>query len=79
MMTDTKELSAMRIVHEYDRLMFYSKSPHSWALPKDWVKICEMWPSIVRNKVSDNSAYNNNYNTTNSYQRRGLFRFNSIA
>lgn len=50
LMTDTKELSDMRIVHEYDRLMFYAKSPHSWALPKDWVKICEMWPSIVRNK-----------------------------
>ncbi len=32
-MNDAKELSA-RIVHEYDRLMFYSKSPHSWALPK---------------------------------------------
>lgn len=77
-MLDAKELSA-RIVHEYDRLMFYAKSPHSWALPKDWVKICELWPSIVRNKVSDNIAYNNNYKTTNSYQRRGLFRFNSIA
>ncbi|KAJ6649778.1 Eukaryotic translation initiation factor 4E-binding protein Mextli, partial [Pseudolycoriella hygida] len=51
-MTDAKDLSA-RIVHEYDRLMFYAKSPHSWALPKDWVKICEMWPSIVRNKNLD--------------------------
>lgn len=77
-MTDAKELSA-RIVHEYDRLLFYSNSPHSWALPKDWVKICDLWPSIVRNKVSDNSAYNNNYKTTNNYQRRGLCRFNSIA
>lgn len=51
-MTDAKELAA-RVVHEYDRLMFYAKSPHSWALPKDWIKICEQWPSIVRNKNLD--------------------------
>ncbi|XP_037047723.1 eukaryotic translation initiation factor 4E-binding protein Mextli isoform X1 [Bradysia coprophila] len=51
-MMDAKELSA-RVVHEYDRLMYYAKSPHSWALPKDWVKICEKWPSIVRNKNLD--------------------------
>ncbi|CAD7080085.1 unnamed protein product [Hermetia illucens] len=39
-----------RIVHEYERLIYYSKSPHSWALPRDWNKIVEKHPSLVRNK-----------------------------
>ncbi|XP_055633670.1 eukaryotic translation initiation factor 4E-binding protein Mextli isoform X2 [Toxorhynchites rutilus septentrionalis] len=43
----------VRIVHEYERLIYYSKSPHSWALPRDWSKICEKLPFIVRNKVND--------------------------
>lgn len=31
--------------------MYYSKSPHAWALPTDWVKMVETVPSILRNKV----------------------------
>uniref|UniRef100_A0A0K8W7D6 K Homology domain-containing protein n=1 Tax=Bactrocera latifrons TaxID=174628 RepID=A0A0K8W7D6_BACLA len=27
-----------RIVHEYEHLLYYSKSPHSWALPLEWQK-----------------------------------------
>lgn len=40
----------VRIVHEYERLIYYSKSPHSWALPRDWNKILERHPSLIRNK-----------------------------
>lgn len=40
----------VRIVHEYERLIYYSKSPHSWALPRDWLKICDKLPYLVRNK-----------------------------
>uniref|UniRef100_A0A1Q3FEQ3 Putative eukaryotic translation initiation factor 4e-binding protein mextli n=1 Tax=Culex tarsalis TaxID=7177 RepID=A0A1Q3FEQ3_CULTA len=40
----------VRIVHEYERLIYYSKSPHSWALPRDWLKICDRLPYLVRNK-----------------------------
>uniref|UniRef100_A0A0K8TRM4 Putative gata zinc finger domain-containing protein 7-like isoform x4 n=1 Tax=Tabanus bromius TaxID=304241 RepID=A0A0K8TRM4_TABBR len=40
----------VRIVHEYERLIYYSKSPHSWSLPRDWNKIVENHPSLVRNK-----------------------------
>ncbi|XP_058826450.1 eukaryotic translation initiation factor 4E-binding protein Mextli isoform X2 [Topomyia yanbarensis] len=42
----------VRIVHEFERLLYYSKSPHSWALPRDWLKICDKHPYLVRNKVN---------------------------
>uniref|UniRef100_A0A0K8V1L2 K Homology domain-containing protein n=1 Tax=Bactrocera latifrons TaxID=174628 RepID=A0A0K8V1L2_BACLA len=45
-----------RIVHEYEHLLYYSKSPHSWALPLEWQKICEKFPAIVRNKVTKVTA-----------------------
>ncbi|XP_011191487.1 eukaryotic translation initiation factor 4E-binding protein Mextli isoform X2 [Zeugodacus cucurbitae] len=46
-----------RIVHEYEHLLYYSKSPHSWALPVEWQKICEKFPAIVRNKdLTDEST-----------------------
>ncbi|XP_055539124.1 eukaryotic translation initiation factor 4E-binding protein Mextli isoform X2 [Wyeomyia smithii] len=48
--------SPVRIVHEYERLIYYSKSPHSWALPRDWLKICDKLPYLVRNKVNDSSV-----------------------
>lgn len=43
-----------RIVHEYQRMMYYAKSPHSWALPANWAHICESFPVLVRNKVNMN-------------------------
>lgn len=43
---------AQRIVHEYQRMIYYAKSPHSWALPANWAKICESFPTIIRNKVN---------------------------
>ncbi|XP_037824752.1 eukaryotic translation initiation factor 4E-binding protein Mextli isoform X2 [Lucilia sericata] len=39
-----------RIVHQYDHLLYYAKSPHSWALPTEWQKICDKFPAIIRNK-----------------------------
>ena len=42
----------IRILYEYERLMFYAKSPHSWALPADWDRICELSPAMVKNKVT---------------------------
>ncbi|XP_073820781.1 eukaryotic translation initiation factor mextil isoform X4 [Musca autumnalis] len=39
-----------RIVHQYEHLLYYSKSPHSWALPNEWQRICEKFPAIIRNK-----------------------------
>lgn len=32
--------------------MYYSKSPHAWALPTEWLKMLETVPSIIRNKVN---------------------------
>lgn len=61
--------SSIKIVHEYERLLYYSKSPHSWALPRDWNKISEKNPSIVRNKVNlskNNISINNNFINTNN-------------
>ncbi|XP_055371855.1 eukaryotic translation initiation factor 4E-binding protein Mextli isoform X2 [Condylostylus longicornis] len=51
-----KEESNTRIVHEYERLIYYAKSPHSWALPRDWQKIVDKHPSLIRNKdINDES------------------------
>ncbi|XP_058125292.1 eukaryotic translation initiation factor 4E-binding protein Mextli [Anopheles coustani] len=35
---------------EYERLIYYSKSPYSWDLPADWKRICETLPYLVKNK-----------------------------
>lgn len=40
-----------RVSYDIEHLMYYSKSPHAWALPTDWVKMVETVPSILRNKV----------------------------
>uniref|UniRef100_A0A1L8DR40 Putative eukaryotic translation initiation factor 4e-binding protein mextli n=1 Tax=Nyssomyia neivai TaxID=330878 RepID=A0A1L8DR40_9DIPT len=52
----TKEVlpeNQVRIVHEYEDLISLAKSPLAWALPKDWTKICEKHPALVRNKNLD--------------------------
>ena len=37
-------------------MLFYAKSPHSWALPSEWQKICDKFPAIIRNKVTTTST-----------------------
>lgn len=63
----------VRIVHEYERLIYYSKSPHSWALPRDWLKICDKLPYLVRNKdISDEKTRFNGGNFLEmKYQTEG--------
>ncbi|XP_034472003.1 eukaryotic translation initiation factor 4E-binding protein Mextli isoform X1 [Drosophila innubila] len=39
-----------RVSYDLDHLMYYSKSPHAWALPTEWLKMLETVPSILRNK-----------------------------
>ncbi|XP_017855265.2 eukaryotic translation initiation factor 4E-binding protein Mextli isoform X1 [Drosophila busckii] len=39
-----------RISYDIEHLMYYSKSPHAWALPTAWPKMKEVAPSILRNK-----------------------------
>lgn len=48
-----------RIVHEYESLLFYAKSPHSKVLPANWIYICEKMPSIVKQEVNLNDRNNN--------------------
>ena len=48
-----------RIVHEYESLLFYAKSPHSKVLPVNWLYICEKMPSIVKQEVNLNDRNNN--------------------
>lgn len=50
------EAEKIRILYEYERLLQYSKSPHSWALPAEWTKICLKAPNIVRDKVNKEGA-----------------------
>ncbi|XP_017154555.1 eukaryotic translation initiation factor 4E-binding protein Mextli isoform X7 [Drosophila miranda] len=42
--------SASRVSYDIEHLIYYSHSPHAWALPNDWEKMLETSPSIVRNK-----------------------------
>lgn len=37
-------------------MLYYAKSPHSWALPSEWQKICDKFPAIIRNKVTTTST-----------------------
>ncbi|XP_060666442.1 eukaryotic translation initiation factor 4E-binding protein Mextli isoform X4 [Drosophila nasuta] len=39
-----------RVSYDIEHLMYYSKSPHAWALPTEWLKMLETVPSILRNK-----------------------------
>lgn len=54
-----------RISYENERLIFFSKSPHSWAVPRDWMKICDKYPNIIRNKVIDKANNNNSIGMCN--------------
>ncbi|KAH8413410.1 hypothetical protein KR009_010910 [Drosophila setifemur] len=40
-----------RVTYDIEHLIYYSKSPHAWALPTEWQKMQETTPSILRNKV----------------------------
>ncbi|KAM8716669.1 hypothetical protein ACLKA7_003530 [Drosophila subpalustris] len=42
--------NSSRVSYDLDHLMYYSKSPHAWALPTEWLKMLETVPSIIRNK-----------------------------
>ncbi|XP_050088365.1 eukaryotic translation initiation factor 4E-binding protein Mextli isoform X2 [Anopheles aquasalis] len=35
---------------DYERLIYYAKSPFSWELPADWQRICDVLPNLVKNK-----------------------------
>lgn len=63
---DSAAASIVRIVHEYERLMYYAKSPHSWALPSNWLHICDKFPGIIRNKVNTIGP-NNVHDNANNY------------
>lgn len=68
-------LFIVRIVHEYERLLSYAKSPHSWSFPLEWKRIAEKYPQLVKNKVnksqeirsafsSKNTLVNNSFDTS---------------
>ncbi|EDV57775.1 eukaryotic translation initiation factor 4E-binding protein Mextli isoform X3 [Drosophila erecta] len=42
--------NASRVSYDIEHLIYYSMSPHAWALPTDWQKMQETTPSILRNK-----------------------------
>lgn len=60
-------------------MLYYAKSPHSWALPSEWQKICEKFPAIIRNKVkTTHASYNNaTATTTNSATTNSPTTFNT--
>lgn len=66
-----------RIVHEYQRMMYYAKSPHSWALPANWSQICESFPLLVRNKV--NNMNNHHHPSGMAGHRRDMFAMRSTS
>lgn len=46
-------LDEPRIVHDYENLLFLSKTQLSRALPVNWSYICDKMPSIVRQEVNN--------------------------
>lgn len=76
----------VRVTYEHERLVYFANSPHSWALPRDWSKMCDLYPSIVRNKVGEcdsqnnnNNNYSNNYfgNVNNKFTTNSTAKFNN--
>ncbi|KPU73575.1 uncharacterized protein Dana_GF14414, isoform E [Drosophila ananassae] len=43
--------NSSRVTYDIEHLIYFSKSPHAWALPTDWQRMLEKTPSILRNKV----------------------------
>lgn len=58
-----------RIVHDYENLLFLSKSPQSKALPANWNYICDKIPSIVKQEVIPSDALIGEYYTTNKFDK----------
>lgn len=64
----TKKKSDVNVSYDNDRLKLMAKYHHSRQFPHDWLKICEHYPNIVRNKVRDTDDKNNNV-TNNSHNQ----------
>lgn len=69
----------MRIVHEYERLIYYAKSPHSWAFPRNWIELCEKYPAIARNKVRENQVEPMNIKYLNDVNANNDLRVNASS
>lgn len=57
---------SVRIVHEYERLLSYAKSPHSWSFPLDWKRITEKYPQLVKNKVKNSQDMRTAFSSKNT-------------
>lgn len=57
---------SVRIVHEYERLLSYAKSPHSWSFPLDWKRITEKYPQLVKNKVKNSQDMRSAFSSKNT-------------
>lgn len=55
-----KRADAAPVSYDNERLKMMAKFHHSRQFPHDWLKICELYPNIVRNKVRDIDDKNNN-------------------
>lgn len=68
---------AARVSYDIEHLMYYSKSPHAWALPIEWLKMLETVPSILRNKVIPPVEMHSNASTAPGAGRDIIFAHNS--
>ncbi|XP_068141734.1 eukaryotic translation initiation factor 4E-binding protein Mextli isoform X2 [Drosophila tropicalis] len=76
--------SASRISYDIEHLIYYSKSPHSWGFPDDWQKIIETHPSIIRNKVNQQTEMNlgcraSASTSADNAERKDIFTTNTQA
>jgi len=53
----------VRMTYQLFELLDMAKSKRSMALPHDWIKICEKWPGLVRNKDLSNSRAGETFET----------------
>lgn len=56
----TKKKADIHVSYDNERLKLMAKYHHSRQFPHDWLRICELYPNIVRNKVRDTGDTNNN-------------------
>lgn len=73
----TSKKSDVHVSYDNERLKMMAKFHHSRQFPNDWLKICELYPNIVRNKVRDTDDKNNNDLIQNNVMNNNFNKFHA--
>lgn len=72
-----KKKSDISVSYDSERLKIMAKFHHSRQFPHDWLKICELYPNIVRNKVREIDDTNNNDLNQNNVSNNNNNKFHA--